>query len=442
MIRKNSRIQKQPLRKKPRFSLLNTDSWNFFHKSSSKKKTILSLKTGFLAIALCVITVKGFQIWSDRQIYSKELLSNTIGREVSKGIFPQEWRLFTGASTGLLTLVQYTIRQDLQNRMNDLFERYRPDYGSFVAIEAETGKILTLTSYSKDENMGNLALQANFPAASVFKIITASAAIDQKLVSSETVIPFNGRSNTLYRRNVFQQETNRWTRFMTLREAFGRSVNTIFGKLGLFYLGPSLLEDYAGRFGFNGEVSSDLPLEIGQTEIGDKNDWEIVEAASGFTLKNTLSPLHGALIAATIANDGVMMEPYLVKSLYSENGEKLYDGKPSIANRVVSPITAEEVKSLMEETVQSGTSRGTFRSFLRSPKFKKILVGGKTGSLTGIHPRGKCDWFVGFANYQGKKIAVAALTVHKKYWTVKSAYLARKFIESYYLENERKIANR
>jgi beta-lactamase class D len=59
-------------------------------------------------------------------------------------------------------------------------------------------------------------------------------------------------------------------------------------------------------------------------------------------------------------------------------------------------------------------------------------VGGKTGSLTGLDPEGKYDWFVGFASHGDQRIAVAALTIHRKLWRVKSSYLARKAIENYF----------
>jgi cell division protein FtsI/penicillin-binding protein 2 len=98
------------------------------------------------------------------------------------------------------------------------------------------------------------------------------------------------------------------------------------------------------------------------------------------------------------------------------------------------PATASEIRSLMKETVLHGTSRGSFRGFFRKD-FMDFDVGGKTGSLTGFDPKGKYDWFVGYAHSSGRKIAVAALTIHEKQWRVKSSYLARRAIESYFKES-------
>jgi len=85
----------------------------------------------------------------------------------------------------------------------------------------------------------------------------------------------------------------------------------------------------------------------------------------------------------------------------------------------------------MRETVYSGTSRKSFRGLVRSPKYQHLDIGGKTGTLTGQHPKGKCDWFVGYFDSPNESIAIAALTIHKKYWKVKSATLAKKYIELY-----------
>jgi peptidoglycan glycosyltransferase len=87
------------------------------------------------------------------------------------------------------------------------------------------------------------------------------------------------------------------------------------------------------------------------------------------------------------------------------------------------------VRTLMKETVTAGTSRKVFRGFFKG-RFSELEVGGKTGHLMDQKLNGGIDWFVGFAQNHGRKIAVSVLTVNKKYWTVKSAYLARRAIET------------
>ncbi len=325
-------------------------------------------------------------------------------------------------------VLEYSFDSKLQEAMESLMKSYRPDYGAFVAMDARTGRILSMVSYSARPEQGNLALRATFPAASVFKVVTAAAAIEKQNMSPNSMIAFNGANHTLYRGNVLHDRINRWTRNISLKTAFAQSINTVFGKLGAFTVGPQQLKTYADRFGFNRRIASDVPVEEGKAPI--PNDpWHLAETASGFTRENTMSPLQGALIAATIANNGVMMEPYLVRSVYSREGRELYRAQPKMQAQVVSAETAEEIRALMRETIVRGTSRGAFRGFFKR-EYAGLQVGGKTGSLTGVAPRGRHDWFVGYADDGFRRIAVAALTVHEKLWRVKSSYLARKAFET------------
>jgi cell division protein FtsI/penicillin-binding protein 2 len=164
--------------------------------------------------------------------------------------------------------------------------------------------------------------------------------------------------------------------------------------------------------------------------------WGLSQTASGFTRDNTMSPMQGALIASAIANDGIMMDPYVVQSAYSLDGNEIYQANPTVSSVAVDPSTAGEIRALMGETVRKGTSRKSFNGFFKHD-MKDVEVGGKTGSLTGNDPKGKYDWFVGYAAETDpagsrRKIAFAALTIHEKYWRVKSAYLARRAIENYF----------
>lgn len=328
--------------------------------------------------------------------------------------------------------VEYATHDGLTQEMTGLLKQYKPDYGAFVALDATTGRILTLISYSEDEQFKdkNLALRATFPSASVFKVVTAAAAISERRMNAGSIVSFNGRPHTLYRRNIFKETTNRWTTHMTLKDAFARSVNAVFGKLGVFIVGPTELKSYAEKFGFNRKLLSDIPVEEGKASITE-DPWEIAEAASGYTRQNTMSPLQGALIAAAIANDGKLMEPYIVSNLKNADGELVYQGGPRLSSVVIDENSAREMKVLMHETIASGTSRGAFRGFKKGP-LGDIEVGGKTGSLSGADPAGRYDWFVGYGVSGSHRLAIASLVISKKYWKVKSSYLARRAIETFF----------
>ena len=92
------------------------------------------------------------------------------------------------------------------------------------------------------------------------------------------------------------------------------------------------------------------------------------------------------------------------------------------------------MKVLMRATVRKGSARKSFKGFFRG-NYKSLDVGGKTGSLTGLNPKGRTEWFVGYGDSGKEKIAVATVIVNKKKWRVKPAYLARKVIEEYFKPN-------
>jgi cell division protein FtsI/penicillin-binding protein 2 len=366
-------------------------------------------------------------------VFTKDQVAEAMANTAMNRQLPSELDFQRRNSQSIRLQVNYTVDLKLQKTMEELFRSYSPDYGAFVALDAETGKVLSMVSYSRAKlTKDHLALRASFPSASVFKVVTAAAALESEKIGPDTVIPFNGRSHTLYRGQILKSDITRWTHFITFKEAFAKSINTVFGKVGAFTVGSTGMRLYADRFGFNGKISADMPIQEGKALIP-TDPWGLAEASSGFTTENTMSPLQGALIAAAVANDGVMMEPFVVQSMYKEDGSLVYLGEQKVARIAMKSSTAHEIRTLMKETVLRGTSKNSFRGFFRS-KLAFVDVGGKTGSLTGYDPKGKYDWFVGFADSKNHKIAIAALTIHEKEWRVKSSYLARRAIESYYKE--------
>lgn len=367
---------------------------------------------------------------------SKEQVAEILRPAFEQGLFAESINIVTPEKRNESASVSYSILPDSQAMMDGLLGQYKPDYAAFVAIDATTGELLTLSSYSRVQpHLKNLALRATFPAASVFKVVTATAAIDNQKMSPNSVIPFNGRSHTLYKRNVNDTNENRWTRYMTLRQAFGSSINTVFAKLGLFYMNPETLQNYAERFNFNRPLRADVPVERGLATIPtERNDWAMAEVASGFTRESTMSPLQGALMAASIANDGIMMEPYVVSEIRSTavNQGLLYRAEPRVLSTTMTPESAASLRDLMRTTISSGTSRKSFRQVHALRRYdERLELGGKTGHLTGTDPQGRCDWFVGYAIFKNHRVAVAALTINEQKWRVKSSYLAARYIEDY-----------
>lgn len=379
-----------------------------------------------------------------QQNYYRELIQSELKTNFALNQYPDTVTLpLTDESSKITHKVKYTIDEELQANAEKLLKSYKPDYGAVVAMDALTGKILAMASYQKNKKFDdNLTLKGSFPAASIFKIITASAAVDKYQISPNTLIFFNGANYTLYKKNVMSTQHNKWTRGMSIKEAFARSINTVFGRLTLEHLQPKDLEDYAVRFGFNQKIASDLPFESGFASIPNEKSFHLAEIASGYNKVTRMSPIQGAMIGASIAADGDMKVPYVVDEVQDMNGKLVFKGEPVTIAHTLSPNGAERLRTMMEATIKQGTSRKSFRSLVKNKKFKELIMGGKTGSLTGDNPKGKVDWFVGYAIGDTERIAIAALTVNVDYWTVKSSYLAQSLFKIHFKEQMEDLSER
>ncbi|MCB0419098.1 MAG: hypothetical protein KDD39_15740, partial [Bdellovibrionales bacterium] len=261
----------------------------------------------FVLFSLSLLAAGGYWLFSWRwdlvseQRRFQSRIQHALKEPLAKGEFPATLR-FARPGGSYAHLAKYTINPEWQRRMDALFQLWKPDYGAFVALDATTGAVLTLSSFSKAEpNIGNLAVRATFPAASVFKIVTAAAALNESILDPESLVSFNGRRHTLYKRNVTARDMNRWTRTIPFKKAFALSINTVFGKLGMFQLKGETLEQYALRFFFNQTIPGDLPLERASFHLKNNNPWSWAEIASGFNRVVLMSPVQGALMAAAIA---------------------------------------------------------------------------------------------------------------------------------------------
>lgn len=328
--------------------------------------------------------------------------------------------------------VIYTFDFELQRELDNLMRQYASDYASVVAMDPATGKILAMASYEAGvPSQENLAIKATFPAASIFKIVTASAAIEKYNVSPDQTLGYTGGNYKLYKRDLFN-ENQRWARLISFKDAFARSINIFFGKLALKFMHSDDLMTYANKFYFNKELSGDIPVEAGKASLVSKEPFHVAEVASGFNSLNTLSPVHGALIASAIVNDGVMQSPYVVESLMRPNGTTVYKAAPYALDNPITMTTAEKLRELMNQTIEKGTSRKAFKELTRAKSFALVEAGGKTGSLMGTNPKGKTDWFVGYGRLGTHMLAVSVVTVNKKVWKVKSSYVAQRLIRKYF----------
>jgi penicillin-binding protein A len=330
--------------------------------------------------------------------------------------------------------IETSLDPELQSRLTRAMDRKNSRFIGIVAMQADTGRVLALAGFNKVEPDHNPCLLNKFPAASIFKIVTAAAAVDRCGYGAKTRVRFNGYKHTLYKRQL-KERTNRYTNTVSFEDSFAQSVNPVFGKLGALYLDRKALQEYATAFGFNQPVGFELPVEPSHVRI-EEDAYQRAEIASGFNNETTISPLHAAMMAAAVLNKGRMIVPSIVDRVTDDNGRLLYDVRPAWHGRAMSAKASNVLARLMETTIQSGTGRKAFRR-RRNSVLAKLDIGGKTGSIDNRSHDVRFDWFVGFARERNgsEGLVVAVLVAHEKYIGIRAAQYA-KMAMKHYFENQ------
>lgn len=347
---------------------------------------------------------------------------------------------FGGSTYSIDTSLDIPLQQFLLDRINSEIARYI----GIVVLDPVRGHILAMVSHAKSSGETKTSILHPFPAASIFKIVTAAAAIEKCGFRSDTPLRYNGKKHTLYKSQL-KERRNKYTRKLSLKTAFAQSVNPVFGKIGVHYLGKEVLEAYALAFGFNRSIPFEISLAPSRVVVTD-DAYHLAEIASGFNRQTTLSVLHAALIAATVLNQGRLLEPSIINQIVDEGHNILYQNRLNAIQEPVIPETATILMDLMAATVHTGTLRKTFSGFRRDRVLSKLNLGGKTGSIDNQAQDARVDWFVGFAAEKNgsEKIALAIIVLHEKYIGTRAGGYARLAIKEYFHNyfNKAKIARK
>jgi cell division protein FtsI/penicillin-binding protein 2 len=327
-------------------------------------------------------------------------------------------------------LLHYTIQGDLQKRVHDFMASNQVPYGVFVAIEPASGRILAMTSYSAvDPNWAKTAFFDLYPMASLFKIITASAALESRKITPETVIEFRGKAtseNPRYWEASPKGKNNR----IDVTYAMGKSINPVYGRLASDVAGKASVMESAKRFGFNQPLLPGTSAKE-STAAEPQNSQELMRMGAGLDHDVKVSPLHAAVIMAAIANGGKMMAPGLTDRITDTKGGNREAFTPREVRNLVSPETAAALTRMLSSTVTSGTSRRAFHDRRGRPRLK-VDVAAKTGSISGTDPRGHYSWFAAFAPANNPRIALVSLVINQDKWKIKSSQVGEQALEEFF----------
>jgi peptidoglycan glycosyltransferase len=330
------------------------------------------------------------------------------------------------AITDKKNIVFYTLDPELQQLAQNLVRSAQANHVAIAVMNPRTGAVLALAG--KSFSVNNVEYHAGFPAASLFKVVTAAAAVENAGLSTDSLIPFRGGNYTLNHFN-YLPDARRDRRLMSIGEAMGKSCNPVFGHIGLKYLNAPILASFASRFGFNQSLGFEAPLEKSAAFVPDHDAFALSRTAAGFG-QVTISPIHAAAMVSSVGNGGLLPRPFIVEKITTTDGSILLKTEPQVLHRVIDESTSRTLLDMMQYTTTSGTSR---REFMRGqrPVLGNIDVAAKTGTLNGTNPKGLNNWFIATAPVSNPQIAVAVITVDARRASKASA-LGRRVFERFF----------
>jgi cell division protein FtsI/penicillin-binding protein 2 len=327
-------------------------------------------------------------------------------------------------------LLHFTIRGDLQKRVHDFLVKYQVPYGVFVAIEPATGRILAMTAHSSVEpGWSKNASFDLYPMASLFKIITASAALESRRITPETVIEFRGNATSENPRYWEASPKGRNNR-TDVTYAMGKSINPVYGRLACDIAGKASVMECVDRFGFNQALLPGTSAKV-STAADPQSSHDLMRMGAGLDHEVKISPLHAAVMMAAIANGGRMMAPGLTDRITDRKGADREVFTPRELRSLVTPGTATALTRMLSSTVTTGTSRRAFHDRRGRPRLD-VEIAAKTGSITGSDPRGYYSWFAAFAPTHNPRIALVALVINQDKWRIKSAQVGELALEEFF----------
>jgi peptidoglycan glycosyltransferase len=304
-----------------------------------------------------------------------------------------------------------------------------PCKGAVVALEPSTGKILAMVSSPSydpnllashnpeeqgqawqrlrddpDSPMTNRAISETYPPGSTFKVITTAAALQagattDEPLTAEPKIPLPNSTATL--ENYGGTPCGNSDTTVPLSQAFELSCNTAFVQLGLA-TGADALRSMAHSFGMD-TTPSVIPLQVAESTVGIITDAAALGMSAIGQKDVALTPLQNAEVAATIANAGVTMQPYLIDNLMGPDLANISTTAPYQQRRAVSPQVAAKLTELMVGAEKVAQQKGAIPG---------VQIASKTGTAEhGTDPRHTPPhaWYIAFAPAQTPRVAVAVL---------------------------------
>ncbi|HOX54518.1 MAG: penicillin-binding transpeptidase domain-containing protein [Candidatus Omnitrophica bacterium] len=355
------------------------------------------------------IGLEGIELSFDKYLKGKLGWCLLLRDAKQRGIMLEEEFVPSQDGNDIVLTIDETIQFIAERALDETFKKHNARGATIVVINPKTGEILALANRptfdlnnfdnSIAESHRNRAICDFYEPGSVFKIVTASAALEENKVQ-ETDKFFCENGSYKVANHILHDYRPHGT--LTFKEVMMQSSNIGVTKVAQI-LGPELVYKYAKLFGFGSLTGIDLPGEVqGQNKPPEKwSKTSIGAVPIGQEVCVTAIQLVTAISA--IANDGVLMRPFVIKRIQDKKGEIIKEFHPQEIRRVITEKTAARMKDILAAVVAEGTGRGG-----QIPGYR---AAGKTGTAqkveNGVYSHSKFTaTFMGFVPVEDPKLAI------------------------------------
>lgn len=365
-------------------------------------------------------SAQNFQLQTSNVSFKTKLLNEFKGKK--------------SAGNNIMTTLDTNIQQAAYDALGN-------NRGAIVAIEPSTGKILSMVSKpsydpntivedwaSLNENtegiLVNRATQGQYAPGSTFKVVTTLAYMRQNPNYEDYTYRCTGEITA--GKNEIHCFGNEVHGTVDLADSLAYSCNTSFSNIGLS-LNVDQFRETAEDLLFDSELP--CPLVYNQSKFNlesDEGDAAIAMTAFGQG-KLQVSPYHMAMITSAIANNGILMKPYLVDQIISAEGETVEKYVPESYKELMTTDEAAKLTEYMQGVIEYGTAR--------SLKSLGVSIAGKTGTSEYSDDKEKThSWFIGFSNVENPDLAIAVVIENSDSTGDVATDVAKKVFQAYYAE--------
>jgi cell division protein FtsI (penicillin-binding protein 3) len=348
------------------------------------KGPLLSHVLGF--VGMDGLGLEGLERRYESQLHGEKRLTILQRDALGRTVFPKGLREQVPATGQSLTLtIDEVIQYIAEKELEEAVEHAHAKSGTIIVLEPQRGSVLAMAVSPRfDPNAvasltadrwRNRTLTDTYEPGSTMKLVVAAAALEEKVMMPGSMLFGENGRMTVANTTIHDHEKLGW---MTFAQMIQKSSNIGAAKTGML-LGEQRLYRYLQAFGFGQRTDIDLPGEVAGL-LKSPREWGRRSLASiSMGQEIGVTPLQMVSAVSAIANDGVLMKPYVVSEVRDQKGQPVREVIPQVKRRVISPATARTLTSIMEGVVTNGTGMKA-----AIPGFR---VAGKTGTAQKVDPR-------------------------------------------------------